>query len=67
VASAVVVLIIGFLYSHASKKTRLAIDLHKDKLQFAHQPDGLGDQERISAGNQSSPTRASTSGRSPGV
>ena len=34
--------------------------------QSAHQPDVLGDKERISAGNQSSPTRTSTSGRSPG-
>ena len=36
------------------------------QLQFAHQPDGLGDQRRISARNQSPSMRTSTSGRSPG-
>ena len=36
------------------------------QMQFAHQPDGLFDHDRTSAGHQSSPTRTSTSGRSPG-
>jgi len=31
-----------------------------------HQPEGLFDHDRTSAGLQSSPTRTSTSGRSPG-
>jgi len=43
----------------------IKVNWHKEALQFAHQPDGLGDHERI-AGNQSSSTRTSTSGRSPG-
>jgi hypothetical protein len=33
---------------------------------LAHQPDGLADHERTSAGHQSPSTRTSTSGRSPG-